>query len=109
VRSIGADRVIDYTKEGFTKSPQHYDVILDSVGNHSFLAYRRVLSPKGIYVVVGGPSGRWMISPLVRFITGLGDVTVHEPKAGIDSGETEQRRPDHHARPHEEWKGNTCH
>lgn len=71
VRSIGADRVIDYTKEDFTNSLGHYDVILDCVGNHSFSAYRRVLSPKGICVAVGGPSGRWMIAPLVRLITAL--------------------------------------
>lgn len=71
VRSIGADRVIDYTKEDFTNNLRHYDVILDCVGNHSFSAYRRVLSPKGICVAVGGPSGRWMIAPLVRLITAL--------------------------------------
>ena len=71
VRSIGADRVIDYTKEDFTKNAQRYDVILDSVGNHSFSARRRVLNPKGICIAVGGPSGRWMIGPLARLITAL--------------------------------------
>jgi NADPH:quinone reductase-like Zn-dependent oxidoreductase len=69
VRAIGADRVIDYTQEDFTKSGQHYDLILDSVGNHSLLAFRRVLNPKGNYIAVGGPSGRWMIGPLARAIT----------------------------------------
>ena len=69
VRSIGADRVIDYTREDFTKSRQRYDLIFDSVGNHSLLACRRVLNPKGIYIAVGGPSGRWMIGPLARGIT----------------------------------------
>jgi len=69
VRSIGADRVIDYTREDFTKSGQRYDLIFDSVGNHSLLACRRVLNPKGIYIQVGGPSGRWMIGPLARAIT----------------------------------------
>ena len=69
VRSIGADRVIDYTREDFTKSGQRYDLIFDSVGNHSLLACRRVLNPKGIYIAVGGPSGRWMIGPLARGIT----------------------------------------
>jgi NADPH:quinone reductase-like Zn-dependent oxidoreductase len=71
VRSIGADRVIDYTKDDFTKSTQRYDVILDCVGNHSFPVCRRILSPKGICVGVGGPSGRWMIGPLVSLITAL--------------------------------------
>jgi NADPH:quinone reductase-like Zn-dependent oxidoreductase len=54
VRSLGADRVIDYTKEDFTKGDQHYDVILDNVGNHSLSAYRRLLTPNGIYVLIGG-------------------------------------------------------
>jgi NADPH:quinone reductase-like Zn-dependent oxidoreductase len=69
VRSIGADRVIDYTQEDFTKSGQRYDVIFDCIGNHSLLACRRVLTPKGIYIAVGGPSGRWMIGPLASAIT----------------------------------------
>jgi NADPH:quinone reductase-like Zn-dependent oxidoreductase len=61
VRSIGADRVIDYTQEDFTKSKQRYDLIFDAVGNHSLSARRRVLSPKGICVMAGGPSGRWQM------------------------------------------------
>jgi len=53
VRSIGADHVIDYTKEDFTKSDQRYDVIFDNVCNHSFSERRRVLNPKGICVLAG--------------------------------------------------------
>jgi NADPH:quinone reductase-like Zn-dependent oxidoreductase len=53
VRSIGADHVIDYTREDFTKSGQHYDLIFDLVANHSFSARRRVLDPKGIYIGAG--------------------------------------------------------
>ncbi|MGD1215325.1 MAG: NAD(P)-dependent alcohol dehydrogenase [Terriglobales bacterium] len=71
VRSIGADRVIDYTQEDFTKSGQRYDLLFDCVGNHSLLACRRVLNPKGIYIPVGGEGGRWMIGPLARSITAL--------------------------------------
>jgi NADPH:quinone reductase-like Zn-dependent oxidoreductase len=54
VRSLGADHVIDYTKEDFTKSDRHYDVILDNVANHSLSEFRRVLTPKGKYVMIGG-------------------------------------------------------
>jgi NADPH:quinone reductase-like Zn-dependent oxidoreductase len=53
VRSIGADHVIDYTHEDFTRSSERYDLILDAVGNHSVSDFRRVLSPRGICVVVG--------------------------------------------------------
>src|SRR5438445_2118160 len=53
VRSIGADHVIDYTKEDFTKGSQHYDVIFDNVSNHSFSDRRRVLTPNGICVLAG--------------------------------------------------------
>jgi NADPH:quinone reductase-like Zn-dependent oxidoreductase len=55
VRSIGADRVIDYTREDFTKREQRYDLILDCVGNHPLSALGRALSPKGRCVLVGGP------------------------------------------------------
>ncbi len=65
VRSLGADHVIDYTKEDFTKAGLRYDLVLDMVGNHSLLRCRRVLEPKGRYVMVGGPKGRW-IAPLDR-------------------------------------------
>src|SRR5438477_4164419 len=54
VQSLGADHVIDYTKEDFTKGGQLYDVILDNVGNHSLSEYRRLLTLIGIYVMIGG-------------------------------------------------------
>ncbi len=55
VRSLGADRVIDYTQQDFTKGGQRYDLILDNVGNHSLSECRRVLNPKGICVIAGAP------------------------------------------------------
>ena len=63
VRSLGADHVVDYTKEDFTKAAERYDVILDLVGNHGLLAIRRALTPAGKYVMIGGPAGRW-IAPM---------------------------------------------
>ena len=54
VRSLGADHVFDYTQEDFTKNGQRYDLILAVNGYHSIFAYRRSLSPGGIYVVAGG-------------------------------------------------------
>ena len=53
-RSIGADHVIDYAQQDFTRSGQRYDVILAANAYHSIFAYRRALSPKGIYVMAGG-------------------------------------------------------
>jgi NADPH:quinone reductase-like Zn-dependent oxidoreductase len=71
VRSFGADRVIDYTQEDFTQMGQRYDLFFDCIGNHSLLACRRILNPKGIYVPVGGTSDRWMIGPLARALATL--------------------------------------
>ena len=53
-RSIGADHVIDYTREDFTKSGQRYDLILGANAYHSIFDYRRALSQGGIYVGAGG-------------------------------------------------------
>ena len=71
VRSIGADRVIDYNQEDFTKGEQRYDLILDCIGNHSLSACRRVLNPTAICVMVGGPSVRWGISLVPLLIKAL--------------------------------------
>jgi len=69
VRSIGADRVIDYTQEDFAKMGQRYDLFFDCVGNHSLSACRRVLNPRGIYLMVGEMSGRGTIAFLARLLT----------------------------------------
>ena len=61
VRSIGADHVIDYTREDFADGEQRYDVILDIGGNPSLSRLRRALTPKGTLVIVGGETGgRWL-------------------------------------------------
>jgi NADPH:quinone reductase-like Zn-dependent oxidoreductase len=73
VRSLGADHVIDYTKEDFTKSAQRYDVILDNVTNRSLLECRRILTPKGKYVMIGGggPNDQGLIGPLANPIKAM--------------------------------------
>jgi NADPH:quinone reductase-like Zn-dependent oxidoreductase len=58
LRSIGADQVIDYTQEDFTKNGQLYDLILDVVVQRSVFDYRRAMSPKGICVFIGGSMAR---------------------------------------------------
>jgi NADPH:quinone reductase-like Zn-dependent oxidoreductase len=71
VRSIGADRVIDYTQEDFTRSGQRYDLMLDMIGNHSLSDCRRALRPEGILVLVGGPdNGRWL-GPLAGLLKAI--------------------------------------
>lgn len=64
VRSLGADHVVDYTRENFTEGAQRYDVIIDNVGNHPLRAYRRVLPSDGIVVIVGGPSDDPWLGPM---------------------------------------------
>ncbi|MFC1790873.1 NAD(P)-dependent alcohol dehydrogenase [Gemmatimonadota bacterium] len=61
VRSIGADKVIDYTREDFTRGGQRYDLMLDNVGNRSLSECRRVLDPEAIYLSsFGQPENRWI-------------------------------------------------
>jgi NADPH:quinone reductase-like Zn-dependent oxidoreductase len=63
VRSIGADHVIDYTKDDFTTNGQQYDFILDNVSNHSLTDLRRALTPTGVLIPNGGNFGnRWLAS-----------------------------------------------
>jgi NADPH:quinone reductase-like Zn-dependent oxidoreductase len=59
VRSIGADHLIDYTKQDFTKGDDRYDLIFDLVGNHSFAERRRILNPNGICVMAGIGGAGW--------------------------------------------------
>ena len=78
VRALGADHVVDYTREDFTAGPERYDLIIDNVGNRGLLELRRVLVPEGTVVIVGGqshdrwlgpltgPLKGWMLSPFVK-------------------------------------------
>lgn len=67
IGSLGADRVIDYTREDFTKGDRRYDVVLDNVGNRGVLEVRRVLVPQGIYILIGGggPDANPLVGPFI--------------------------------------------
>jgi NADPH:quinone reductase-like Zn-dependent oxidoreductase len=66
VRSIGADHVIDYTQEDFTRGGQRYDLMLDLVGNHSVSECRSVLTPKGVYMASFGQVDHRWLGPLAQ-------------------------------------------
>lgn len=66
-RSLGADRVVDYTQEDFTRLAGCFDLIFDIPSNRPFSQLRPLLDPEGVYVMVGGPKGRW-IAPFPRLL-----------------------------------------
>lgn len=71
VRALGADEVIDYTRENLVDREERYDLIIDNVGNHALSDLRKVLKPNGTVVMIGGPKrGRW-IGPLSRIVKGM--------------------------------------
>jgi NADPH:quinone reductase-like Zn-dependent oxidoreductase len=74
VRSLGADHVIDYTHEDFTRGAARYDLIIDTVATHSLLAYRRVMTAHGVYVEIGSTNiGNWFgffMKPLAGLLLG---------------------------------------
>ena len=63
-RSLGSDRVFDYTHEDFTRTGTRYDVLFDNAGNRSWRSMRRVLAPTGTVVLVGGPRQKRLLGPL---------------------------------------------
>jgi NADPH:quinone reductase-like Zn-dependent oxidoreductase len=71
VNSLGADSVIDYSHQDFTRGTARYDVILDCVGNHSLSAIRGVLQPGGRYLPVGGTTDNWMVGTLARSVAAM--------------------------------------
>ena len=67
-RSLGADHVVDYTQEDFTRGDRRYDLLLDVAGSRSFSECKRVLEPDGRVVVVGGPKGNRLLGPLAHIV-----------------------------------------
>jgi NADPH:quinone reductase-like Zn-dependent oxidoreductase len=74
LRSLGADHVIDYTQEDFTKNGQQYDLILDVIASHSVFALQRAIKPNGSYFAVGGSVAIFfqilLLGPWIRRTTG---------------------------------------
>jgi NADPH:quinone reductase-like Zn-dependent oxidoreductase len=68
IRSLGADHVIDYTKEDFTRNGKRYDLFLDIAGGRSWRECKRVLKAKSTFVIVGAPKGNWVLGPLAHII-----------------------------------------
>jgi NADPH:quinone reductase-like Zn-dependent oxidoreductase len=87
VHSIGADHVIDYTREDFTKSGQSYDLILATGGYHPITDYKRTLSPKGIYVMIGGSTAQ----KLQAFLLGPWISMTGSKKMGSLAGKPNQK------------------
>ena len=88
--AIGADHVIDYTKEDFTKNGQRYDMILDVAADHSTSDYRRALSPNGTYVSTGGSTPRIFETLLMgQLFSVMGSkslsILAHKANLGMDT------------------------
>ena len=86
MRSIGADHVIDYTKEDFTINGQHYDLILDNVATRSIFDIKRSLSPKGDYAVIGGTSILQFVflGPLISMTGKKMGLIIHKTNMDLD-------------------------
>src|SRR5437870_1069266 len=93
VRSLGADHVIDYTKEDFAKGAERYDVILDNVPNHSLSECRRILNPNGKYVMIGGggPNDNRWIGPFGRVINTMVLSPFVSQKMGMMMADSSQK------------------
>ncbi len=89
VRSLGADRVIDYTREDFAERSERYDIVLDNVGNRTLSDLRRVLTPNGALIIVGAAKGDW-IAPLMGAIKATIVQPFVDQKVGFFIAQLEQ-------------------
>ena len=81
VRSLGADQVVDYGSADFTAAGATYDILIDNVGNRTLAECRRVLLPKGAYVVVGGPKKGKVLGPMKRLAASQVAFALHSQRA----------------------------
>lgn len=95
LRTLGADRVVDYTTDDVTRGQERYDVVFDVVGNHPFSAYRHVLAPDGSYVLIGhdqfGTQGRRSLGSIPKVFSLMARSTV-EPRLPRPTFQTPDRR-----------------
>lgn len=90
MRSLGADHVLDYTREDFTRNGRQYDLILDLVASRSAFAYARALKPNGSYFAVGGSLAAFLqlltFGPLIRRVSGrkMGLLMVRRNRADLE-------------------------
>ena len=87
--ALGADFVIDYTKEAFTKQAKQYDLIIAINGNYSLFAYRRILSPRGKYVMVGGALSQVLRSLLFGWLMSFGSKKMYSLSAKSNPADLE--------------------
>lgn len=81
VRSLGADDVVDYTRDDFAERTNSYDVIVDNVGTHSMRACKRVLTGRGTYVLVGGPKRGRIVGALTRMVQAMVAFSISRRRA----------------------------
>ena len=103
VRSLGADHVVDYTQEDFTRSGQRYDLILDNAASRSFSDLRRALTPQGVILPNSGHGGMTIRHQVLRF------GAVHAPAGQHVRGKVEQRRYGRFDRAHRSRQGQARH
>jgi NADPH:quinone reductase-like Zn-dependent oxidoreductase len=88
-RSLGADHVIDYTKENFTENDKKYDIILAVNGNYPFIAYKKALTPNGIYVMVGGSLSQIFKSLAFGWLMSMGSKKMRSLSAKANQADLE--------------------